>query len=345
MKTKVDIISGFLGAGKTTLIKKLLEEKLYNEKLVLIENEFGEIGIDGTILSKSGIEIKEINSGCICCTLVGDFEKAIREVVDKYKPDRIIIEPSGVGKLSDVIKACETSKLKDILAVNMLVAVVDVMKFQIYISNFGEFYENQIKSAKTIIISRTQKADVAKIQSVVASIRKLNEDANIVTTPWDSIEADKIIAVAERDLALSLENQLKASKKVILKRNGVAKKCGCGHEHIHNDKNHDVCGCEDNNHMHNHRADEVFDVWGIETPGLFSFNQLERILLNLSREATFGMVLRGKGFLQAKENKWVQFDYVHGEYDIKDTDADYTGRICIIGRGLNKEELKKAFMV
>jgi G3E family GTPase len=198
MKTKVDIISGFLGAGKTTLIKKLLEEKLYCEKLVIIENEFGEIGIDGNILKNTGIEVKEINSGCICCTLVGDLEKAIVEVITKYKPDRIIIEPSGVGKLSDVIKACDTLKLKELITINILITVVDVLKYNIYISNFGEFFENQIKSAKTIILSRSQKIENKKLEDVANAIRKLNANANIITTSWENLNVELIIAVSEQ---------------------------------------------------------------------------------------------------------------------------------------------------
>lgn len=316
MKIKVDVISGFLGAGKTTLIKKLLEEKLNGEKLVIIENEFGEIGIDGSLLKKSGIEIKEINSGCICCTLVGDFEKSIREVIEKFKTERVIIEPSGVGKLSEVIKACEAVKLKELLQVNMLVTVVDVMKHDLYMANFGEFFENQIKYARTVVLSRTQKAPQEKIESVVTSIRKLNGKANIVTTPWDSLKAEQIIAVAEQDAAASLEGQLKAAKKVVIKRPA---------------------------HAHSHVADEVFEVWGVETPKLFDEVQLKKVLDRLEHQKDIGMVLRGKGILQVGKDKWLQFDYVPGEIQISSTSADYTGRLCIIGRGLNKTGIGNLF--
>lgn len=330
MKTKVDIISGFLGAGKTTLIKKLIEEKLHNEKLVIIENEFGEIGIDGTILKNSNIEVKEINSGCICCTLLGDFEKSIGEIIFKFKPDRILIEPSGVGKLSDVIKACDAPELKDLLTINMLVTVVDVLKYQIYIANFGEFFENQIKNANTIILSRTQKADRNKLEAIVNSIKKLNNKANIVTTPWETLNAELIIAVAEQDTSISLEHQLTDSKKVVLKK----------HSHLDGCK----CGCKDNHHQ-NHNADEVFDVWGVETSRIFDKNELKGILDNMENDRQYGMILRGKGILQIDKDRWVQFDYVPGEFGIKETCADYSGRLCVIGKNLDKTELCKLFHI
>ena len=340
MAIKVDIISGFLGAGKTTLIKKLLEEKLHSEKLVIIENEFGEIGIDGSLLKNTGIEIKEINSGCICCTLVGDFGNAIEEVITKYKPDRIIIEPSGVGKLSDVIKACDIPKLKDLLRINMLVTVVDVLKYQIYISNFGEFFENQIKHAKTVILSRTQKADAKKLESIVTSIRKLNSKANIVTTPWEVLKADQIIAIAEQDASVMLENQMPVPK-VVLKKHHHGDNCKCGHQHNHT-HHHKDCECS-SREKHNHKADEVFDVWGTETPKVFEEGYLKGLISQLGNDKTFGMVLRGKGILQVSKDQWVQFDYVPGEVQIKSTNADYTGRVCVIGSGLNKEALCRLF--
>lgn len=339
MGVKVDIISGFLGAGKTTLIKKLIEEKLHSEELVIIENEFGEIGIDGSRLKNSGIEIKEINSGCICCTLVGDFSKSIEEVISKYKPDRIIIEPSGVGKLSDVIKACDIPKLKNILRINMIITVVDVLKYQIYISNFGEFFENQIKHAKTIIMSRTQHADNKKTELIVNSIRKLNSKANIVTTLWEALKADQITAIAEQDASVMLENQM-TLPRVVLKRHH-SNKCKCGHQHSHT-HHHENCGCS-SEESHNHRADEVFDVWGTETPKVFHEEHLKVLVNQLDNHKNFGMVLRGKGILQVSRDKWVQFDYVPGEVQIKSTNPDYTGRICIIGSGLQKEELFKLF--
>jgi G3E family GTPase len=326
--TKIDIISGFLGAGKTTLIKKLISEKLGSEKLVIIENEFGEIGIDGSILKSTNIEVREINSGCICCTLVGDFGRAIEEVVAKYSPDRILIEPSGVGKLSDVIKACKAIKSKEILEISMLIAVVDVLKYQIYISNFGEFYTNQISSAKTIILSRTQKAENKELETIVHSIRKLNAKANIITTPWDSLASDVIISVAEQDTSASLDEKVKGTKKVILKRT------------VHHDKC--KCGCN-NEHSHNHSADEAFDSWGVETPRKYIETELKSILEKLENEKLYGMILRGKGILQIAENRWVQFDYTPGEIEIKETTVDYTGRICIIGRDLKELEISKLF--
>jgi G3E family GTPase len=330
MKTKIDIFSGFLGSGKTTLIKKLLEEKLHNEKLVIIENEFGEIGIDGSILKKSNVEVKEINSGCICCTLVGDFGKALKEVIAKYKPDRIVIEPSGVGKLSDVIKACSTPELKDLLKINMLITVVDVLKYKVYLANFGEFFENQIKNAKTIILSRTQKVDNKKVESVVSSIRALNSKLNIITTPWEKINSDTIIAVAEQDASVSLEQQIKRAKKVVVK----------GKEHHEGCK----CGCN-NNSPHTHTADEFFEVWSVETPKIYDKKELMEILNVMKNNESNGMILRGKGILQVDKDKWIQFDYVPGEFEIKDISADYTGRLCIIGKNLNKNELCKLFHI
>ncbi|TYQ12698.1 UNVERIFIED_CONTAM: G3E family GTPase [Acetivibrio alkalicellulosi] len=337
MKVKVDIISGFLGAGKTTLIKKLLEEKLNTEKLVIIENEFGEIGIDGVLLKESGIEIKEINSGCICCTLVGDFEKSISEVIDKFKPERIIIEPSGVGKLSEVIKACNSKNLEHLIELNMITAVVDVIKYDMYISNFSEFYKNQIKNAKTVILSRTQKVQSENIESVAKAIKALNSTANIVTTPWDEIKGENIIALAQQDMSISLENKLIESKKIVLKKHSHGKSCKCNHSknHVHNDN----CGCDNN-----HSADEVFEVWGLETPKRFNKSELGNILEGLKNDKIYGIVLRGKGIIQSFEDrKWIEFDFVPGEYEFRDSQADYTGRICFIGKNLNKTELAKLF--
>ena len=332
IKIKVDIISGFLGSGKTTLIKKLLEEKLYSEKLVIIENEFGEIGIDGALLKKPGIDIKEINSGCICCSLVGDFAKAIKEVIVNYKPDRILVEPSGVGKLSDVVAACDIPELKEQLIINMLVTVVDVLKYKIYIANFGEFFENQIKHAKTIILSRTQKADSKQLESIVNSIRRCNSRANIVTTPWENLKAEQIIAVAEQEGIPLIEKQL-TMPKVVLKINYHA-----------SNRHHKDCGCSSGKE-HNHKADEVFDVWGVETPKLYDEAGLKLLVEQLGNAKTYGMVLRGKGILQVSQDKWMQFDYVPGEVQIRKTSADYTGRLCVIGRSLNKTELARLFSV
>lgn len=323
MKTKIDIISGFLGAGKTTLIKKLIEEKLYNEKVVIIENEFGEIGIDGELLKSSGLEIKEINSGCICCTLVGNFEKSITEIIDKFNPERIIVEPSGVGKLSEIIKACKKESLKSIVNINILMTVVDIEKFDLYSSNFGEFFEDQIKYGKTILLSRTQNASQKQIESVINSIRKINKKANIVTTPWEMLNSKQIVDLAENDLSNSLKYELFSSRKLKLAS--------------YNIKNSHIS-------YNNHNASDTFQVWGIETPKIFNEYKIKDILEKLGDDNKFGTVVRGKGFLQIEENKWIQFDYIPQKLKIEETNADYTGRICIIGINLNREELNKAFL-
>lgn len=332
MKIKIDIISGFLGAGKTTLIKKLLEEKPADEKIVIIENEFGQVGIDGAILSKGDFQVREITSGCICCTLVGEFEKALEEIITKIKPGRIIIEPTGIGKLSDVVKACGAEKLKDILELNMLITVVDVMKYQLYTINFSEFFRNQIENAKTIILSRTQKADRKKVQDVVIALRKLNAAANIITTPWGSLSAERIKAVAEKDVSISLEHQLGITGNVV------------DGKHIHKHPDDCKCGCG-HTHSHNYHADKVFDVWSTETPRAYDEAELKEMLDKLGDKALFGMVLRGKGIFQLNSGKWIQFDYVPGETIIKETDADYSGRLCFIGTGLKKDELGKLFSI
>ncbi|MCB2312343.1 GTP-binding protein [Clostridium tagluense] len=328
MKTKIDIISGFLGSGKTTLIKKLLKEKLHSENIVIIENEFGEIGIDGSILEKSNVEVKEINSGCICCTLVGEFEKAIQEIVTKYNPDRIIIEPSGVAKLSDIIKACETTKLKNLIKINMIITIVDILKYELYVDNFGEFFENQIENAKTIILSRTEKSDRENLESVVDSIHKLNNKCNIITTSLECLTSDIIIDVAEQNDSASLEKQIRSAKNFSIK------------SHTYTKETENV-----NSHPHNHAANEVFQVWGVETPNIYKENELNKILSSLSNDKTYGFILRGKGIVQSDKNKWLQFDYVPGEFEMKNIDPSYTGRLCIIGENLNKNKLCNLFNV
>lgn len=325
-KTKVDIISGFLGAGKTSLIKKLLQETLYNEKIVLIENEFGEVGIDSLILKDAKIDIKEINSGCICCSLIGNFKMAIEEIVKEHHPDRIIIEPSGVGMLSDVIKAVKSSDLDGQLYINMVLAVVNVLNFELCISNFGEFYEDQIKNAHTIILSRTQKADQTQIISVVNKLHILNPRAVVVTTPWADMSALQIISAAEKDESKSLEHELKSSLKELVMIN---------HQHPENCQ----CGCHEDHH---NSADEIFDVYCGETPQLFDENELRERITNLSHEK-FGFILRGKGIMQINNKSWVQFDYVPGEVKFHNANADYSGRFCIIGRNLNKKALSEIF--
>lgn len=328
MGTKVDIISGFLGAGKTTLIRKLLEQKLSGERIAIVENEFGEVGIDGNILKNKGIEIKEINSGCICCTLAGDFGKALKEVIAQYSPDRIIIEPSGVAKLSDVLKACNAAELKELVVLNMVITVVDVLKYQMYVLNFGEFFENQIKSAKTIILSRTQKADSKRIETVTNDIRKLNPNSNIITTPWDTMNANLMISVAEQDASISLQKQMSEAKKITLKIPGHRKDCKCS-------------SCDSPSYKHN--ADEVFEVWGHETPKLYEKADLDTILNALENQDSFGMIVRAKGILPSAGDQWLQFDYVPKEYEIKSTSADYTGRLCVIGKDLNRKGLGELF--
>lgn len=325
MRTKVDIISGFLGAGKTTLIKKLLEEGLKGEKLAIIENEFGEIGIDGRVLEDAGINVREINSGCICCTLAWDFETSIREVIGKYRPDRMLIEPSGVSRLSDVVRTCESPGLKDLLQINMLMIVVDALKYSVYAANFGDFYEDQVKHAKTIILSRTQRAETKKLESVVRSIQKLNASANIITTPWEDLDAGLIISVAERDASISLARHMHDER---------------GHEHPEGCE----CGC-DHGHSHAPEAGEVFEEWGAETPAVFDEKELKAMLEALDNEKQYGMILRGKGIVQTGRDSWAQFDYVPGEYDVKGAAADYTGRLCVIGRNLNKTGLERLFHI
>lgn len=325
MGVKIDIVSGFLGAGKTTLIKKLLKEKLFSEKVVLIENEFGEIGIDGGIFKNSGIEIKEMNSGCICCSLVGDFTSSLREVFKKYGPDRVIIEPSGVGKLSGVIEACRRFGKEADARLNMVVAVVDAIKYRMFVSNFGEFFQDQIDNAGTIILSRTQSIDQERLLYAVKDIQKHNNRANIITTPWDRISAETIIATAQRDDGNSLETEL--IKKVKLKVKGADfQRAGHGP-----------------GHMHNHGADEVFSTWSVETPRLFSEDGLGQALRELNNTGRYGNVLRAKGIIPVANGEWVQFDFVPGEIEIKPFEPDYTGRICVIGRDINSQELQRLF--
>ncbi len=338
MKIKVDIISGFLGAGKTTLIKKLLKEKLDNERLVIIENEFGEIGIDGSLLKKAGVEVREINSGCICCTLAGDFEKAAGEVIQRYSPERIIIEPSGVGKLSDIVKSCQSPRLKDLLDINMLITVADAQRYAMYLSNFGEFFKDQIKSAKTVILSRTQKCGSKELEETVSSINTLNGTCNVITTPWESLDAGVITSASERNALTSLEKEVRNACE---KEHSHSGNCGCGHEHRHSH-----CGCgHEHKHSHSGSAGDTFTSWGAETPRIYSQKQLEDMLKSISGSKSYGTVLRGKGILQVQGGKWVQFDYVSGEYDIKGTSPGYTGRLCVIGRDLKKDRLRELFQV
>lgn len=342
--TKVDIISGFLGAGKTTLIKKLLKEVYADQQVVLIENEFGEIGIDGGFLKEAGINITEMNSGCICCSLVGDFGKALREVTEKYHPDRIIIEPSGVGKLSDVRKAVENAAEEAHLEVNSLITVANASKIKMYMRTFGEFYNDQIENAGAVILSRTQSLTEEKQMEAVALIREKNPNAVIITTPWDELTGQQILDAIEGTHSLAKE---------LMEDHGHDhhhdEECGCGHGHDHH---HDEeCGCghhhdhEEHDHDHHHHADEVFTSWGKETPRKYSKEELEHILKTLNESEDLGMVLRAKGMLPCTDGTWMHFDLVPGEYEIRTGAADYTGRLCVIGSGLKEDKLEELFLL
>ena len=355
--TKIDIISGFLGAGKTTLIKKLLSDAYKGEQVVLIENEFGEIGIDGGFLKEAGIEIREMNSGCICCSLVGDFGKSLHEVVDTYHPDRILIEPSGVGKLSDVIKAVQDVQGEIDAELNSFTTVVDVTKCKIYCKNFGEFFSNQIEYAGAVILSRTDKAKPEKIQESVALLRELNEKAPIITTPIEQLPGEKILETMES--SKSLEDELLAE---------VAKEAHdhehhhhhdheeCDHEHHHHDHeehehhHHDgeySCGCGHHHHDHegHHHADEVFTSWGKETIHTYTKDEVSAILKTLEEDGSYGNVLRAKGMVAGADGEWIYFDMVPEEHEVRTGAPEYTGRICVIGAELNEDKLAELFKV
>ena len=393
--TKIDIISGFLGAGKTTLIKKLLAEAFAGEKLVLIENEFGEISIDGGFLKESGVQVSEMSSGCICCSLVGDFGEALKEVYEQFKPDRILIEPSGVGKLSDVIVAVEDT-VKDVpeMALNSFVTVADASKVKVYMKNFGEFYNNQIESAGTIILSRTQKLSQEKLEAAVALLREKNADAAIITTPWDQLDGKAILSAMEKvSLADELLEHMRHEHEEHEHHHhhhdhGEDCTCGChDHDHEHEDEDecchghhdhdehehcchhgehehhhhhdeecchhehehhhhhehdeHCTCGCHDHDH-HHHHADEVFTSWGVETVKVFTQSEIERILTALDSGAC-GAILRAKGIVSAEGGKWLHFDYVPEEHEVRYGSADYTGRLCVIGSQLKEHELHHLF--
>lgn len=340
--TKVDIISGFLGAGKTTLISKLLKEALPDEQVVLIENEFGEIGIDGGFLKDSGVEIREMNSGCICCSLVGDFGTSLKEVVDKYHPDRIIIEPSGVGKLSDVIKAVKDLHIENEIRLNSASTVADASKVKMYMKNFGEFFNNQIEHAGTIILSRTQNISEDKLKKAIEMIRSLNTDAHIITTPWDSLDGKQILAAMENVTNLELEMLAEQAEKTHEE-----------HEHEHHHHDHDgECCHHDHDHEHehhhhdhegHHHADDVFTSWGEETPNKYDKEALDAILKKLANTNEYGSILRAKGMLPANDGTWMYFDLVPEEYEIREGNPDYTGRICVIGAELKEDALKELF--
>jgi G3E family GTPase len=338
--TRIDIISGFLGAGKTTLIKKLLGDALKGQQVVLIENEFGEIGIDGGFLKDAGIEIREMNSGCICCSLVGDFGAALKDVITKYHPDRIIIEPSGVGKLSDVIKAVDGVEKEAGVALNSATTVVDVMKCKMYLRNFGEFFENQVKSAGTIILSRTDKADTEKVEAAVKMLRELNPEAHIITTPVEVLGGKKVLDTMEG----AIINLAQVEGEEHHHHHHDHDECCCGHDHDHEHHHHhdDECGCG-HEHHHHHHADEVFTSWGQETVKTFTKEQIEGILKKLSEDTAYGMVLRAKGMVAGADGQWIYFDMVPEEYEVRDGAPEFTGRICVIGSKLAEDKLAELF--
>lgn len=340
--TKVDIISGFLGAGKTTLISKLLKEALKGEQVVLIENEFGEIGIDGGFLKDSGVEIREMNSGCICCSLVGDFGTSLKEVVDKYHPDRIIIEPSGVGKLSDVIKAVKDLHIENEIVLNSASTVADASKVKVYMKNFGEFFNNQIEHAGTVILSRTQNVSEEKLKTAIELIKSVNPNAHIITTPWDDIDGTKILGAMENVTNLELDMLAEAAQKAY-EEHEHHHDHDEEHEH-HHDHEHEHHHDHEHDH-HHHHADDVFTSWGTETPKKYEKAELDSILKKLSESEDYGKVLRSKGMLPCTDGTWMYFDLVPEEYEIREGSADFTGRICVIGSELKEDALKELFEV
>ena len=369
MMTKIDIFSGFLGAGKTTLIKKLLKEAYAGEKVVLIENEFGEIGIDGGFLKESGIEITEMNSGCICCSLVGDFSRSLAEVLERFHPDRILIEPSGVGKLSDVIRAVQDVHAEDAV-LNGFTTVVDAKKCKMYLKNFGEFFGDQVEHAGTVILSHTEGLADEKIAAAVALVREHNADAAIVTTPWDMLDGKQILAAIEKTNTLEAElaklQEEHEHHHEHHHHHDHDEECDCGchehehhhhhdhdeecdcgcheHEHHHHHEHDEEChcGCHDHHH-HHHHADEVFDSLGKETTRKYTKEEIENALLAFANGTEYGMVLRAKGILPGVDGAWIHFDYVPGEPDVRIGAADVIGRFCVIGSGLDKPAILALF--
>ena len=351
--TKIDIISGFLGAGKTTLIKKLLDESLKGEKIVLIENEFGEIGIDGGFLKDAGVEITEMNSGCICCSLVGDFGAALKQVLADYAPARIVIEPSGVGKLSDVVAAVERVQAEaPDLHLNSFVTVVDAAKAKVYMKNFGEFFNDQVEHACAIILSRTQKIDQKKLDGAVALLREKNPKAAILTTPWDQLTGAQILTAMEggKDLAHELMEEIEHED--YHHHHGGHDHSHCDHEHGHCEHEHhhdhgDTCtACCGHDHHHHHDADEVFTAWGRETPRKYSREELQEALSALALGDNYGYILRAKGMVPCDDGQtWLHFDLVPEEFQIREGSADYTGRLCVIGSELKEDQLEKLFLL
>ena len=345
--TKIDIISGFLGAGKTTFIKKLLEEAIAGEQVVLIENEFGEIGIDGGFLKDSGIEIREMNSGCICCSLVGDFGTSLAEVLTQYKPERIIIEPSGVGKLSDVMKAVIDVSADMNVELNSAVTIVDAAKCKMYMKNFGEFFNNQIENAGTIVLSRTDITDASKIQKDVDMIREKNANAVIITTPLDQLGGSQLLEIIEKKDTMLDDLLAEVRESRLDHDHDHGEESHDHHHHDHgeecHDHHHDGCGHDHHDH-HHHHADEVFTSWGMETIVPVTREQLEDVLKRLSSTREFGNVLRAKGMLPTENpGEWLYFDLVPEQYEIRQGRPDYTGKVCVIGASLKEEELNSVF--
>ena len=377
--TKIDIISGFLGAGKTTFIKKMIEEAFVGEKLVLIENEFGEVGIDGGFLKDSGIEITEMNSGCICCSLVGDFGKNLNEVITKFHPDRILIEPSGVGKLSDVMKSVIDVEKEQDVKLNALVTVVNAKKASKQMKAFGEFFNNQIEFATTIVLSRTQSTTPEQLELCVKQMQELNGKAAIITTPWDAIKGEQILKVMEGqdslEMKLLAEEHHKAEEEEHEHHHDHDHE---EHEHHHDHEHHEhhhhhdhdheehehhhdhdheehehhhehdencTCGCHDHDHEHHHHhhADEVFTSWGKETPHKFTREKIEEVLKTLSESEEYGMILRAKGMVEDVNGSWIYFDMVPGEYELRDGEPDYTGRLCVIGSKIDEHKIEELF--
>ncbi len=374
---KIDIFSGFLGAGKTTLIKKLIKEAYHGEKVVLVENEFGEIGVDGGFLKESGIQINELNSGCICCSLVGDFKKALHEVAEKFNPDRIVIEPSGVGKLSDVISAALSAEIEDAY-INTATTVVDAAKCKMYMKNFGEFFDDQIKNAKCIVLSHSDKCTAEKLAEAVKLIKEVNPVSTIVTTPWDELTGEQIVGAMEHSKTLSgeleeLEEEAKHEHEHHRHHHhddDDEHECCCGHHHDdddedehehhhrhhHDDDDEHECCCghhhdddedddeHEHHHHHHHHADEVFSSWGVETGKKFTEKEIETALESLE-SGKYGVVLRAKGIVDSADGKWIHFDYVPSEPDVRRGGSDVTGRLCVIGQNLDEHALKELFGV
>lgn len=359
--TKIDIISGFLGAGKTTFIKKMLEEVFSGEKVVLVENEYGEVGIDGGFLKDSGIEIKELNSGCICCSLVGDFNRSLNEVIETYHPDRILIEPSGVGKLSDVMSSVKDMEKNHDVKLNALVTVANAMKATKQMKAFGEFFNNQIENATTVVLSRTQNMKEEKLELCVKEIQKLNPKAAIITTPWDSISGEQILKVIEQQDSL-MQEMMKEYEEHHHDHehehhhdhdhdhehhhdhdhhahhhheHGEECSCGCGHDHGH----------DHHEHGHHHHVDEVFTSWGCETTKTYTKESISEILKTLESDTSYGTILRAKGMVEGENGEWIYFDMVPEEHEVRGGAAEYTGRICVIGSKLNEEKIAELFGV